>query len=67
MPFGDAMPRTLARGDGASMRPMGRTFPQETFATKEDVRLADELRAQLREHLLRRPAPPVQPWSVGVD
>jgi len=72
MPFGDvilgdAVRARAARGEIAPLLESARTFPQEAFATKEQVRFAHELRLQLREYLLRRPSPPLQPWSVGVD
>jgi hypothetical protein len=72
MPFDFYIPRNplsipVARDNGAAMRAMGCTFPQEAFATKEEVRYAHQLRLELREHFLRRPVPPARPWSVGAD
>jgi hypothetical protein len=42
-------------------------FQQTAFATMEEFRHAHELRLQLREHFLSRPAPQAGPWWVGVD
>ena len=48
---------------------MGEQFPsaQTAFATMEELCHAHELRLQLREHFLNRPAPQAGPWWVGVD
>ena len=57
----------VGRYEGASTSAASCTFPQAVFASKEEVRHAHELRLRLREHFLRRPAPPNRPWSVGAD
>jgi len=68
MPLDVATPRDrIARSDGPAMRETAYPLPQEAFVTIEEIRRAHELRLQLREHFLCRPAPLARPWSVGVD
>jgi len=72
MPFDFDIPRnpvsiSVAGYNSASMCAMDCAFPQEAFATKEEVRYAHQLRLQLRERFLRRPVLPARPWSVGAD
>jgi len=68
MPFDFATPRhAVARRDAASMGEQVWPSSQTAFATMEEFRHAHELRLQLREHFLRRPAPQAGPWFVGVD
>ena len=67
MPF-DATPRSIdARRDVAFMGEQICPSAQTAFATMEEFRHAHELRLQLREHFLSRPAPQAGPWCVGVD
>jgi hypothetical protein len=68
MPFDFATPRNaVARRDAAPMSEEACAFQQTAFATMEEFRHAHELRLQLREHFLSRPAPQAGPWWVGVD
>jgi hypothetical protein len=65
MPFDIATPRNaVARPDVDSM---SCPSSQTAFATMEEFRHAHELRVQLREHFLNRPAPQAGLWWVGVD
>lgn len=67
MPLDFATPRNAVARHNASIRQQVCSSSQNAFATMEEVCHAHELRLQLREHFLNRPAPQAGPWCVGVD
>jgi len=67
MPFDFATPRNAVARHNASIGEEICSSSQTAFATMEEFRHAHELRLQLREHFLRRPASQAGPWFVGVD
>ena len=41
--------------------------PRPAMATVEELRYAEQLRLQIREHYVRRPEKAAGPWWVGVE